>query len=199
MSHCLVTLKSPTTKRKKQHKVAFTESSSEPFGSISSNHGSVLSHEKCHSLTNSLSGPADVERLYNGHLLDLVCNVCTLCLEEISQKNSVVHINLLSCLIPDFTSTKLLKALNKTGEHSSMSLDDDDYSILCERFLQHTLFPWIKLSGKQFLSSEQSVGDVFTDSKSVDCFITIFCGIIRTLPVERQEELVSKSLQVSGC
>ena len=199
MSHCLVSLKNPTTKKKKQHKVAFTEYSSEPLSSFSCNYESVLPDEKCHSMNLST---VDVEKLYNGCLLDLVCSVCTLCLDEISQNNSLMHLNLLSRVVPHFTSMQLLRTLNKTGDHSSSSVssDGDSYCNLSEQFLNLTLFSWIKLSHEQFLSSEKSeqdVSGVFTDSKSVDYIIAIFCGIIRILPVEKQEELVSKSLRVS--
>lgn len=198
----MVTLKSPTTKEKKQHKVAFTESSSEQSDSISSNDGSGLPSEKCHSLTNSSTTPTDVDKLYNGCLLELVCNVCTLCLDKVSQTNSVVHLNLLSCLVPHFTSTQLIKTLYNASEcsSSSISLDEDNYCTLSEQFLNHILFPWIKLSCEQFLSIDQrgqDISGVFTDVRSVDYVIAIFCGIIRTLPVGKQEELVSKSLQVS--
>ena len=202
VSHCLVTLKSPTTKNKNQHKVAFIESSPEHLNSIPSDTESVLPREKCHSLTDTQTGPVDVENLYNGCLLDLVCNVCNLCLDEIIQKNSLMHLSLLSWLVPHFTSAQLIRTLNKTSEHtsSSVSVDGNNYCELSEQFISHTLFPWMALSCGQLFHGDQSnrdVSGIFTDSKSVEYVITIFCGIVRTLPVEKQEELVSRALQVS--
>ena len=199
VSHCLITLKSPTTRNKKQQKVAFMESLSEQFSTIST--GSVLPSERCHSLINSSPTAADVEKLYNGCLLDLVCNVCTLCIDEITQENSLQHLNLLSLLIPHFTSTKLLKTLNQTSEESSISssMDDNNYYTLSGQFLSRTLFPWMKLSSEQISSCDQKkhVSSVFTEGKSVEYVIAIFCGIIRTLTVDKQEGLVSRAFQVS--
>lgn len=200
VSHCLITLKSPTTKNKKQQKVAFMESLSEQFSR--SSFGSVLPSEKCHSLTSLSPRPDGVEKLYNGCLLDLVCNVCTLCIDEITQENSLMHLSLLSLLIPHFTSTKLLKTLIQISEESSISLsmDDNSYYTLSGQFLSHTLFPWMNLSSEQFSSCDQSKDDassVFRESKSAEYVIAIFCGIITTLPVEKQEGLVSRALQVS--
>ena len=192
MSLCLVTLKLPSKKKKKLNKVAFMEPSSESFDKDSSE------VEKRYTCSESFTGSVDVETLYNGCLLDLVCNVCSLCLDEISQNNSLLHLKLLSALVPHFTSTKLMKTLleRTISEHSAINsvLDNDKYSELSEQFLNYTLFPWIK--------SSLSVGDinqvcgVFTDSKSVDYLIAIFCGIVRTLPFVKQVELVSQSLQV---
>lgn len=195
VSRCLVTLKFPSKKKKKQLKVAFTEPSSEPFGNVSAE------IEKHYLSNESLTGSVDVESLYNGCLLDLVCHTCSLCLDEISQNNSLLHLKLLSCLVPHFTSTKLVKTLlDKTSEQSSICsvLDCDNYSELSEQFLNHTLFPWIKLSLEHFLfvGKIDRVSGVFTDSKSVDYLIAVFCGIVRTLPFVKQVELVSQSLQV---
>lgn len=196
VSHCLVTLKCPSKKKKKQHKVAFTElSPSKQFDDDSSESG------KCLPLNESLMSSVNVEGLYNGSLLDLVCNICSLCLDEISQNNSLLHLKLLSCLVPHFTSTKLMKTLlDKTSEQSSICsvLDNNNYSVLSERFLHHTLLPWIKSSLEHCLACGETgnVSGVFTDSRSVDYLIAIFCGIIRTLSFVKQVELVSESLKV---
>ena len=196
VSHCLVTLKFPSKKKKKQLKVAFTEPSSESFDNRTSE------TEKRYSWSESFTGSLDVESLYNGRLLDLACNTCSLCLEEISQNNSLLHLKLLSGLVPHFTSTKLMKTLleRTTSEQSSICsvLDSNNYFELSEQFLNHTVFPWIKSSLENFLPGEDigHVVCVFTDSKSVDYLIAIFCGIVRTLAFEKQVELVSQSLQV---
>lgn len=192
MLHCLVTLKLPSKKKKKLHKVAFMEPPSESFDKDSSE------VEKRYTCSESFTGSVDVETLYSGCLLDLVCNVCSLCLDEISQNNSLLHLKLLSALVPHFTSTKLMKTLleRTISEHSAINsvLDNDKYSELSEQFLNYTLFPWIKssLSGGDI----NQVCGVFTDSKSVDYLIAIFCGIVRTLPFVKQVKLVSQSLQV---
>lgn len=194
VSHCLVTLKCPSKKKKKQHKVAFTElSPSEQFDNDSS--------ESANPPSESLTSSVSVEGLYNGSLLDLVCHICSLCLDEISQNNSLLHLKLLSCLVPHFTSTKLMKTLlDKTSEQSSICSvpDNNNYAMLSEQFLHHTIFPWIKSSLEHCLACGETgnVSGVFTDSRSVDYFIAIFCGIIRTLPFVKQVELVSESLQV---
>lgn len=189
VSHCLVTLKCPSKKKKKQHKVAFMElSSAEPFESSESG--------KCLPLSDCLTASVDVERLYNGCLLDLVCNICTLCLDETTQNNSLVHLKLLSSLVPDFTSTKLIKTLlkNSIGQPTiCLAPENDNYPVLSEQFLRHSLFPWIKSS---FPETEND-SCVFKDSRSVDYLIAILCGIITTLPLVKQVELVSESLQVS--
>ena len=196
MSHCLVTLKFPSKKKKKPHKVAFIEPSSELFNKDSSE------TEKRYTWSESFTGSVDVESLHNGCLLDLVCNACSLCLDEISQNDSLLHLKLLSALVPHFTSTKLMKTLlEKTAsEHSSICsvLDNDNYSELSEQFLSYTLFPWIKSSLANLRSGGyiNQVSGVFMDSKSVDYLIAIFCGIVRTLPFVKQVELVSQSLQV---
>lgn len=147
-----------------------------------------------------LTGSEDVEKLYCGCLLDLVCHICTLCLDEISQKNSLKHLNLLSRLVPHFTSTRLMRTLTRTGEHSSRltSVDEDNYRSLSECFLNGTLFSWINVSCEPFLSDTNGddASGGFKDNKSVDYVITIFCGIIKPLPLEKQEDLVSKYLQV---
>lgn len=166
-----------------------------------SDNGSILPNKNCHSLDLHLTGSVDVEKLYCGCLLDLVCDICTLCLNEISQKNSPKHLNLLSRLVPYFTSTRLVRTLTRTGEHSSRLTSgyEDTYCILSERFLNGTLFSWLNVSCEPFLSDTNG-GDAsggFNDNKSVDYVITIFCGIIKTLPIEKQEELVSKYLQVN--
>lgn len=202
VSHCLITLKNPTTKNKKQHKVAFIESLPDHLNSIPSDTGSVLPSEKCYSVTDTQTEPVDVENLYNGCLLDLVCNVCNLCLDEIIQKNSLMHLSLLSWLVPHFTSEQLIRTLNKTSERTSrsVSVDGNNYCELSEQFISQTLFPWMTLSCGQLFPGDQSNHDLsgaFTDSKSVEYVITIFCGIVRILPVEKQEELVSRALQVS--
>ena len=196
MSHCLVTLKFPSKKKKKHLKVAFTGPSSELLDNDSSE------IEKRYSSSESFAGSVDVEILYNGCLLDLVCKTCSLCVDEISQNNSLLHLKLLSGLVPHFTSTKLMKTLleKTTSEQSSIcsELDNDNYSELSEQFLRHTLFPWIKSSLENVLSGGDigHVSGVFTDRRSVDYLIAIFCGIIRTLPFVKQVELVSQSLQV---
>ena len=86
------------------------------------------------------------------------------------------------------------------SEHSSICLvlDNDNYSELSEQFLSYTLFPWIKSSLANLRSGGHinQVSGIFTDSKSVDYLIAIFCGIVRTLPFVKQVELVSQSLQV---
>lgn len=195
VSHCLVTLKFPSKKKKKQLKVAFTEPSSESFDS------NLSETEKRYSWSESFTA-VDVESLYNGCLLDLVCNTCSLCLDEISQDNSLLHLKLLSGLVPHFTSTKLMKTLleKTTSEQSSICsvLDNDNYSELSEQFLNHMLFPWIKSSLKNYLSGGNisHVSGVFTDRRSVDYLIAIFCGIVRTLPFVKQVQLVTQSLQV---
>ena len=195
VSHCLVTLKFPSKKKKKQHKVTFREPSSEGFDKDSSE------SEKRYTWSESFTGSVDVESLYNACLLDLVCNACSLCLDEMSQNNSLLHLKLLSGLVPHFTSTKLMKTLleRTISEHSSICsvLYSDNYSELSEQFLNYTLFPWIKSSLENLPGGHinQVIG-VFTDSKSVDYLITIFCGIVRTLPFVKQVELVSQSLQV---
>ena len=147
-----------------------------------------------------LTGSEDVEKLYCDCLLDLVCAICTLCLDEISQKNSLKHLNLISRLVPHFTSTRLMRTLTRTGEHSSRltSVDEDNYCSLSECFLNGTLFSWINVSCEPFLSDTNGddASGGFKDNKSVDYVITIFCGIIKPLPLEKQEELVSKYLQV---
>ena len=194
--HCLVSLKSPSNKKKKRHKVAFTElSPSEQLDIHSCESG------ECQSLSESSTVPVDVEGLYNGYLLDLVCNICSQCLDEISENNSLLHLQLLSCLVPHFSSTKLMKTLlDKTSEQSSICsmLDINDYPVLSEQFLHWTLFPWIKSFHERFVSNEETahVSGVFTGSRTVDYLIVIFCGVIRTLPVVKQVELVSESLQV---
>lgn len=189
VSHCLVMLKCPTKKKKKQHRVAFMELlSSEPLDSSEA--------DQCLPYSDSRVTLVNVERLYNGCLLDLVCNICTLCMNEITKNNSVVHLKLLSSLIPDFTSTKLVKSLLDSSNGPPTTLftsENDDYSILCEEFLLHTLFPWIKSS----LPGNENVTCVFKDSRSVDYLINILCGIITALPIVKQVELVSESLQVS--
>ena len=189
VSHCLVMLKCPTKKKKKQHRVAFMELlSSEPLDSSEA--------DQCLPYSDSRVTLVNVERLYNGCLLDLVCNICTLCMNEITKNNSVVHLKLLSSLIPDFTSTKLVKSLLDSSNGPPTTLfasENDDYSILCEEFLLHTLFPWIKSS----LPGNENVTCVFKDSRSVDYLINILCGIITALPNVKQVELVSESLQVS--
>ena len=196
VSHCLVTLKFPSKKKKKQLKVAFIEPSSESF-----DNDSPETEKRCPS-RESFTGSVDVKSLYNGCLLDLVCNTCSLCLDEISQNNSLLHLKLLSGLVPHFTSTKLIKTLleRTTSEHSSICsvLDNNNYCELSEQFLNHTLFPWIKSSLESVLSGGNIGHDigVFADSKSVDYLIAIFCGIVRTLPFVKQVELVSQSLQV---
>ena len=196
VSHCLVTLKFPSKKKKKQLKVVFMEPSSESFDNDSSE-----TEKRCSS-RESFTGSVDVESLYNGCLLDLVCNTCSLCLDEISQNNSLLHLKLLSGLVPHFTSTKLIKTFLKrtTSEHSSICsvLDNNNYCELSEQFLNHTLFPWIKSSLESVLSGGNIGHDigVFADSKSVDYLIAIFCGIVRTLPFVQQVERVSQSLQV---
>ena len=132
MSLCLVTLKLPSKKKKKLNKVAFMEPSSESFDKDSSE------VEKRYTCSESFTGSVDVETLYNGCLLDLVCNACSLCLDEISQNNSLLHLKLLSALVPHFTATKLMKTvLERTiSEHSSIHsvLDNDKYSELSEQF-----------------------------------------------------------------
>lgn len=147
-----------------------------------------------------LTGSEDVEKLYCGCLLDLVCHICTLWLDEISQKNSLKHLNLLSRLVPHFTSTRLMRTLTRTGEHFSRltSVDEDNYRSLSECFLNGTLFSWINVSCEPFLSDTNGddASGGFKDNKSVDYVITIFCGIIKPLPLEKQEDLVSKYLQV---
>ncbi|KAJ7383932.1 listerin E3 ubiquitin protein ligase 1 [Desmophyllum pertusum] len=192
VSHCLVTLKCPSNKKKRQQKVAFTEmSSSAQFGNDS------CESRKCHPSSESLTA-GSVETLYNGCLLHLVCNICSLCLNEISQNNSLSHLKLLSCVVPHFTSTKLIKTLLKnTSEQSSTPAGSDSYSLLTGQFVNHTLFPWIKSCHEQSLSGHDigNVSGVFTDNRSVDYIIAIFCGIIRTLPFVKQVELVSESLQ----
>ena len=196
MSHCLVTLKFPSKKKKKLQKVSFMEPSSESFDKDSSE------IEKRYTWSESFTGSVDVESLYNGSLLDLVCNACSLCLDEMSQNNSLLHLKLLSGLVPHFTSTKLMKTLleRTISEHSSICsvLDNDNYFELSEQFLIYTLLPWIKSSLVNLLSGGDmnQVSGVFTDRKSVDYLITIFCGIVRTLPFVKQVELVSQSLQV---
>ena len=192
VSHCLVTLKCPCNKKKKQHKVAFTElSPSEPHDNNSSESG------KCNPLSEPLTGSVSVEELYNGYLMELVCNICSLCLDKISENNSLLHLKLLSCLVPHFTSAKLMKTLlNKTSQRAE--LDNNNYSVLSEQFVNHTLFPWIKLSFEHCLPCGETghVSGVFTNSRSVDYLIAIFCGIITTLSLVKQVELVSESLQV---
>ena len=152
--------------------------------------------DQCLPYSDSRVTLVNVERLYSGCLLDLVCNICTLCMNEITKNNSVVHLKLLSSLIPDFTSTKLVKSLLDSSNGPPTTLftsENDDYSILCEEFLLHTLFPWIKSS----LPGNENVTCVFMDSRSVDYLINILCGIITALPIVKQVELVSESLQVS--
>ena len=196
VSHCLVTLKFPSKKKKKQHKVAFMEPSSQSFDNDSSE---IV---KGCTWSESFTGSVDVQNFYSGCLLDLVCNACSLCLDEMSQNNSLLHLKLLSGLVPHFTSTKLMKTLleRTISEYSSIYslLDNDNYSELSEQFLNYTLFPWIKSSHENLLSGGHinQVSGVFTDSKSVDYLIAIFCGIVRTLPFVKQVELVSQSLQV---
>ncbi|PFX16827.1 E3 ubiquitin-protein ligase listerin, partial [Stylophora pistillata] len=188
--HCLVTLKFPTKKKKKkkQHRVAFMElSSSEQVDSAET--------DQCSSIQSDfIATSVNVEKLYKGCLLDLVCNICTLCMDEIAQNNSTVHLKLLSSLIPHFTSTKLVKFLleNSQGQPTTLlTFENDNYCILCENFLHHTLFPWIKSS----LPGNENDSSVFKDSRSVDYLISILCGIITALPLVKQVEFVSESLQ----
>ena len=192
VSHCLVTLKLPSKNKKKQLKVAFMEPSSEPFDNDSSE-----IQKRCSSME-SFAGTVDVENLYNGCILDLVCNACSLCLDEISQNNSLLHLKLLSRLVPHFTSTKLMKTLlEKTGsEQSSVCSepDNDNYSELSEQFLTRTLFCWIE--NVSFGGDIGQVSGVFSDRRSLDYLISVFCGIVRTLPIVKQVDLVSQSLQV---
>ena len=93
-----------------------------------------------------------------------------------------------------------MRTLTRTGEHSSRltSVDEDNYRSLSECFLNGTLFSWINVSCEPFLSDTNGddASGGFKDNKSVDYVITIFCGIIKPLPLEKQEDLVSKYLQV---
>lgn len=200
VSLCLITLKNPTVKSKKLHKVAFAELSPEHSDSslLNTGNGQHLS------VTEASQQPGYVEKLYNGRLLKLLCDVCRLCLEEFTQANSFAHQILLSKLVPEFASVQLVRILNDTSGNPSSSFSDDssDYCALSEQFVKHTLFCWMKLPCKTFgsTSNGQSMTDlksVFSDSRSVEHVLNIFCGIIKPLPVDKQEDLVSQAVQVS--
>ena len=200
VSLCLITLKNPTVKCKKLHKVAFAELSPKHSDSslLKTGNGQHLS------VTEASQEPDFVENLYNGRLLKLVCDICGLCLEEVTQANSFEHLIFLSKLVPQFASVQLVRILNNTSGNPSSLISDDsnDYCTLSEQFVKHTLFCWMKLPCKTFASTskDQSMADlksVFSDSRSVEHVLNIFCGIIKPLPEDKQEDLVSQAVQVS--
>ena len=87
--------------------------------------------------------------------------------------------------------------LEKTkSEQSSVCSepDNDNYSELSEQFLTRTLFCWIE--NVPFGGDIGQVSGVFSDRRSLDYLISVFCGIVRTLPIVKQVDLVSQSLQV---
>lgn len=194
LSQCLVALKSPYVRSKKKFKVAFVESSSEHLDNPSLSTGNGLcgkEHNSANVISKWLSG---VENLYNGCLLKLVCDVCRLCLDEVTQESSFEHLILLSLLVPHFVSTQLIQTLNNSSEFSS---SDHDFCALSKQFVTNTMFHWMKLPYEQVSSGNQdkeNLNSVFTDSRSVGHVITIFCSIITPLPVDQQEELVSEAI-----
>ena len=182
---------------KRKHKVAFVESSSEHLDNPSLSTGNGLcgkEHNSADVISKWLSG---VENLYNGCLLKLVCDVCRLCLDEVTQESSFEHLILLSLLVPYFVSTQLIQTLNNSNEFSS---SDHDFCALSKQFVTNTMFHWMKLPYEQVSSGNQdkeNLNSVFTDSRSVGHVIIIFCSIITPLPVDQQEELVSEAILVS--
>ena len=187
--HCLVSLKSPS-KKKTKPKVAFAET---PTSSSSRDQRTVRQPDITQLPVNTLmSELIDVERLYDGRLIDLVCTICTSCLVEIRKEGCLLHMKLLACLVPTFVCSKLLNSLIK--EHSEHCNDSaptsSSYDELCCFLIFSVLLPW--MNGFQ----EQAARGETYNRKFLEFIVDIVCGVARTLPEDRQTEVISSILKV---
>ena len=202
VSHCLISLMCPSRKRKQLHKVAFAAMPSTPSNHDPSVNRLDTEREEGNSFV-FIQHPApssiNLETLYNGYLLDLVCRICIFCLEEIEQRNSLIHLKLVASLVPNFLSVKLLTTLLKiSNEHckENYPLCENSYSLLMEQFVKDVVFPWMKACYGKDDECELGGTNVMFESRSVEYVIDMFCCIIKTLSEDKQLELISQSFQV---
>ena len=132
-----------------------------------------------------------VENFYNGHLLNLVCKICIVCLTEIVEHNSLLHVRLLSRLTEHFMCEQLIKALLVRQQATAPSQDqscggNESYEDQCVSAVDYILLPLVTSSGNTALKN----------TNFLSCVTDIIYDVIGQMPKYIQTENLNKVLEV---
>ena len=128
---------------------------------------------------------------YNGYLLNLVCNICTVCLAEVLEHGSVLHLQLLSKLTQPFMCDQLVQELLVKQKSLSPSkeecyLGSESFEELCICFVDTILLPMLN----------SSVSIAWSNGECILYVTDIVYDVIGQMSLENQVRSLNKFLEV---